>query len=190
MIKALATVGLLVGSLFMAAQTGNTNHTTYQRGDIDVTRYLITAPPTSTTTPPVATTTTVVAITAQAVIDTPTGKRCGKDINIKLKEYGLPINPFSYIAYRESRCNPNAINAKWNAKGEMVYALNKNKSWDSGLLQINSIHIKAVRQLCGKEALLNHLEGLRNIDCNLLIAQQLYNNGKGIGHWRATSRLP
>jgi hypothetical protein len=44
------------------------------------------------------------------------------------KKYGLPWKVFSYVAWRESRCNPQAINN----------TLNKDGSTDSGLLQINS----------------------------------------------------
>lgn len=114
-------------------------------------------------------------------------KQCGKDINAKLAEYGLPPDVFSYIAYRESRCNPNAINATWNKAGEMTYALNRNKTFDSGLLQINSGHKELIRQVCGVKALQNNLEGLRDIDCNLAVAKKLYNKGKGLSHWRATA---
>jgi hypothetical protein len=55
------------------------------------------------------------------------------------EEYGLfPVETFSYIAWRESRCRIKAINALWDDNGNMVWALNSNKTWDSGLLQINS----------------------------------------------------
>jgi hypothetical protein len=143
--------------------------------DLDVAKYLITAPPTTTTT-----TTTV------ALAPVTNGKRCNKATVNKLAEYGLPAEPFAYIAYRESRCNPLAINARWNKQGEMTYALNKNGTWDSGLLQINSGHKERVRRVCGKEALANNLAGLLDIDCNLKVAAELYDNGKGLSHWAAT----
>lgn len=140
--------------------------------DIDVAQYVITAPPTTTTTVPIGL--------------TPNGRRCNQATVMKLAEYGLPAVPFASIAYRESRCNPLAINARWNKQGEMTYSLNKNGTWDSGLLQINSGHKERVRRVCGKQALNNNLAGLLDIDCNLKVAAELYDNGKGLGHWRAT----
>ena len=145
--------------------------------ELDVARYVITAPPTTTTT----TTTTTVALAPVT-----NGKRCNKATVKKLAEYGLPAVPFAYIAWRESRCNPLAINARWNKQGEMTYALNKNGTWDSGLLQINSGHKERVRRVCGRKALANNLAGLLDIDCNLAVAKELYNNGKGLSHWAAT----
>ena len=145
--------------------------------ELDVAMYVITAPPTTTTT----TTTTTVALAPVT-----NGKRCNKATVKKLAEYGLPAVPFAYIAWRESRCNPLAINARWNKQGEMTYALNKNGTWDSGLLQINSGHKERVRRVCGRKALANNLAGLLDIDCNLAVAKELYDNGKGLSHWAAT----
>jgi hypothetical protein len=142
---------------------------------LDIAKYVITAPPTTSTT----TTTVVIAPTAN-------GKKCNKATVVKLAQYGLPANPFASIAYRESRCNPSAINARWDKQGNMVYSLNKNGTWDSGLLQINSGHKERVRRICGKQALDNNLSGLLDIDCNLKVAADLYDNGKGLSHWRAT----
>lgn len=53
------------------------------------------------------------------------------------KKYALPPKVFSYIAWRESRCNPGAVNAKWK-NGKLVWTLNSNGTYDSGLLQVNS----------------------------------------------------
>ena len=93
----------------------------------------------------------------------------------------LPVNVFSMIAYRESRCRINAINAKWNAAGEMTWALNKNRTYDSGLLQINSSWKTVTRQVCG-----GGLDLLLTLDCNLKVARYLLDNG-GLNHWRATA---
>lgn len=143
----------------------------------------IIVPATTTTTSSSTTTTTTTTTTLPAKS---TGvKRC-PDLEPLLAEYGLPADPFSYIAWRESRCNPGAVNAKWNEAGEMVYALNKNKTWDSGLLQVNSIHRNLVREVCGKQALRNNLAGLLDLDCQLRVAARLYDGGKGLSHWRAT----
>jgi hypothetical protein len=61
------------------------------------------------------------------------------------KKYALPHKVFSYIAWRESRCNPGAVNAKWE-NGQLVWTLNSNGSYDSGLLQINSSWFKTLRE--------------------------------------------
>ena len=86
-----------------------------------------------------------------------------------IKAAGLPVKEFSYIAWRESRCRIKAINAIWNSKGEMIYHLNKNKSYDSGLMQINSGHRELVRRVCGGD-----LKLLLTLDCNLAVAKYLY----------------
>jgi len=138
---------------------------------MDATPYIITAPPTTTTT------TTVPFVQV---------KGSCPQWEAKMAAYGLPADPFSKIAYRESRCNPAAINARWDAQGNMVWSLNKNGTYDSGLFQINSGHKERVRRVCGGKALANRLAGLRSLECNLAVAADLYDNGKGLGHWRAT----
>jgi hypothetical protein len=94
-----------------------------------------------------------------------------------IKAAGLPVKEFSYIAWRESRCRIKAINAIWNEKGEMRYHLNKNKSYDSGLLQINSGHREMVRRVCGGD-----LPLLLTLDCNLAAAKHLY-DAHGLAPW-------
>lgn len=64
------------------------------------------------------------------------------------KKYALPVKVFSYIAWRESRCNPGAVNAKWE-NGKIVWTLNSNGSYDSGLLQINSSWFRTLRENLG-----------------------------------------
>ena len=64
------------------------------------------------------------------------------------KKYALPHKVFSYIAWRESRCNPGAINAKWE-NGKIIWTLNSDGSYDSGLLQINSSWFKTLREQFG-----------------------------------------
>lgn len=96
-------------------------------------------------------------------------------------EYGLlPAEVFSYIAYRESRCRIKAINATWDEAGNMTWALNKNKSWDSGIFQINSSWRTVTRRVCGGD-----ISMLLILDCNLKVAKYLLDNG-GLNHWRAT----
>jgi hypothetical protein len=85
----------------------------------------------------------------------------------KFREYGLPVVAFSYISYRESRCNVNA----WNR------TLNRNGSQDLGLVQVNSSWKTVTKNICGTD-----IKGLFNVDCNLSVAKYLYDNG-GLGHW-------
>jgi hypothetical protein len=85
----------------------------------------------------------------------------------KFIEHSLPVELFSYIAYRESRCNSKSHNT----------TLNKDGSRDLGLLQINSSWRTVTKNICGTD-----INGLFDIDCNLSVAKYLYNNG-GAGHW-------
>jgi hypothetical protein len=103
-----------------------------------------------------------------------------------LAAYGLfPIDTWSYIAWRESRCNPDAQNAEWDANGNMTYALNKNGTYDTGLVQINSSWKTAVREICGPEALENNMQGLKDVDCNLRVARFIMENtAGGLANWR------
>ena len=96
-----------------------------------------------------------------------------------------PLDVFSYIAWRESGCNPEAQNAKWDANGNMTYALNKDGSYDTGLLQINSSWKTVTRQVCGDAAVENHMQGLKDPVCNVSVAKWIMENSKGkLGNWR------
>jgi len=66
------------------------------------------------------------------------------------KKYSLPWKVFSYIAWRESRCNPDAMNATW-ANGKITWTLNTDGSYDSGLLQINSSWFKTLKDVTGHD---------------------------------------
>ena len=85
----------------------------------------------------------------------------------KFREYGLPVIAFSYISFRESRCNPHAWNRYKNANG----------SQDLGLVQVNSSWKTVTKNICGTD-----ITGLFNVDCNLSVARYLYDNG-GLRHW-------
>lgn len=85
----------------------------------------------------------------------------------ELKNKGFPVKLFSYIMWRESRCNPKAHNT----------TLNKDGSQDLGLLQVNSTWKTVTKNICGTS-----IDGLFNPDCNLKVAKYLYDNG-GAGHW-------
>lgn len=125
---------------------------------------------TSTTTTTTTTTTTVAKVAKGAW-------RCPQYEHL-FAEYGLePVEVFSYIAYRESRCRKKAVNAKFDDAGNIVWALNKNGSYDSGLLQINSTWKTVTKQICG-----GGIELLVKLDCNLKVAKYLLDNG-GLSHW-------
>jgi hypothetical protein len=109
-------------------------------------------------------------------------KRCPQ-FNSKFKEYKLPVQVFSYIAWRESGCNPKAINAKFDANGKVTWTLNKNGSIDRGLLQINSSWQTVTKNVCGTD-----LDGLLELDCNLSVAKYIMDNSKGkLLNWKISN---
>jgi hypothetical protein len=99
----------------------------------------------------------------------------------------------SKIAYRESRCIPTAIG--WNyhpgtshrdcklSPASTYRKCKAVKSFDIGLLQVNSSWLTVTRAVCKKQDI---VKALLNARCNVKVAQYLYRNG-GLGHWRATS---
>jgi hypothetical protein len=99
--------------------------------------------------------------------------------------YGLfPVETWSYIAWRESGCRRIAQNATWDANGNMTYALNKNGTYDTGLLQINSSWRSVTAKVCGDEAVENYMQGLKTIDCNLRVARYIMDNSQGgLSNW-------
>jgi len=88
----------------------------------------------------------------------------------EIAEFGLPVQTFSYIAWRESRCN----RLSWNR------TLNKNGSQDRGILQINSTWVSVTAKECASQR--GDLSVLFNVRCNLAVARYLYRNG-GLRHW-------
>lgn len=89
----------------------------------------------------------------------------------KLKAHGLPVAKFSYIMWRESRCQEK-ITSKPNSNGTRDY----------GLLQINSSWRTVTRQVCKS----NNMKVLLTSECNLKVAKYLFDNG-GLNHWSASS---
>ena len=85
-------------------------------------------------------------------------------------EFGLPVETFSYVAWRESRCSPLSHNR----------TLNKNKTQDRGLLQINSSWVTVTAKECASQR--GDLSVLFDVRCNLAVARYLYRNG-GLRHW-------
>lgn len=109
-------------------------------------------------------------------------KRCPQ-FHAKFKEYKLPVQVFSYIAWRESGCNPKAINARFDANGKVIWTLNKNGSIDRGLLQINSAWQTVTKNVCGTD-----LNGLLDLDCNLSVAKYIMDNSKGkLNNWNISN---
>jgi hypothetical protein len=99
------------------------------------------------------------------------------------KKYALPPKVFSYIAWRESRCNPGAVNAIWE-NGQIVWTLNKNGSYDSGLLQINSSWFKTLREQFGYNP-----EDLMNPAVNALFASWILHFSSGrLSNWNIKAR--
>ena len=119
---------------------------------------------TTTTMPPV-----LVADKPRRQIPSDPEKRCPMWED-KFKQFGLPAEIFSYIAWRESRCNPKAHNT----------TLNRDGSQDLGLVQINSTWRTVTANACGTEH--GNMKVLFKVDCNLRVARYLYENG-GLGHW-------
>ena len=95
-------------------------------------------------------------------------------------QHGLePVEVFSYIAYRESRCNPAAVNARFDKQGNITWTLNKNGSIDRGLIQINSCWKTVTKSVCG-----TGLEGLFDVHCNLKVAKYIMENSAGgLSNW-------
>jgi hypothetical protein len=99
------------------------------------------------------------------------------------KSYQLPSKLFSYIAWRESRCQPKAVG--WNYHAGMNHLSCKEvtpschavKSYDSGLLQINSSWRTLTSQIC--DAPLGDLTVLKQPECNVRVAFYLYANTTG-----------
>jgi hypothetical protein len=100
----------------------------------------------------------------------------------EFRKHGLePVDVFSYIAYRESRCNPGAVNAKWK-DGKIIWTLNKNGTYDSGLLQINSSWSSVVANTCQAER--GDLKVLFNVNCNLKVAKFIMDESTGkLANW-------
>lgn len=129
-------------------------------------------------------------VSAQSV----SAKSCPKYEKL-LKKYGLPVKEFSYIMWRESRCEPKAIG--WNYKrgkshrncklapAETYRKCSAVSSYDSGLLQINSTWKAVTAESCGLPYG-QLIKALTDPECNLKVASYLYDNG-GYEHWKATS---
>lgn len=132
--------------------------------------------------------TLIVATPTQAATD----KRCAKYENL-LRKAKLPVKTFSYVMWRESRCQPRAIG--WNYKSGKSHRDCKLqpanryrkckavRSYDSGLLQINSSWVSVTAAVCKSKW--GDMSVLLEPKCNIAVARYLYDNG-GMGHWRGS----
>ena len=116
-----------------------------------------------------------------------------KQYHALMRKHGLPVKVFAPIMYRESRCEPRAIG--WNyhrgkthrdcrlSPARTYRKCKAVKSFDSGLLQINSTWRTVTKETCNSTDVFVLLQP----NCNLAVAARLYANGKGLSNWRATS---
>jgi hypothetical protein len=112
-----------------------------------------------------------------------------------LRKHNLPVKVFAPIMARESACEPKAVG--WNYhKGKShrdcklsharTYRNCKAvKSYDVGLLQINSTHKTLTARICNYEY--GKMLILQKPHCNLKVAAYLYHKGGGVSNWRATA---
>ncbi len=139
---------------------------------------------------------TVVAMVASVVraADIPSDpvKRCPEFEHV-FEAYGLPVETFSYVAWRESRCTVDIVgyNVVRGMSADSCTAKKPRQrrecaafwSYDIGLLQINSTWKSVTKRFCpphpGK---MFDMLVLRDLHCNMRVARYLYQNG-GLGHW-------
>lgn len=107
------------------------------------------------------------------------GKRC-KRWEPLIRKHGLPVKPFSYLAWREARCRPDAVNARWDKHGRIVWTLNRNGTFDSGLWQVNSSWVTVTADVCGGKW--GDLKVLLDPTCNVKVAAYLFREG-GFRPW-------
>ena len=132
-------------------------------------------------------------VSSQSVSSTEV-KRCPQWED-ELKAHGLvPVKHFSYLMWRESRCQKKVIG--WNyhkgmshkncrtAPAEIYKKCPAVKSYDSGLLQINSSWRTVTAQVCGSKP--GNMKVLLKHECNLKVAKFLLDNG-GLVHWSGSS---
>lgn len=108
-----------------------------------------------------------------------------------LREYKLPVELYSYLIWRESRCQTMAIGwnyksnkGPWNCKAAPTHIYRKCKavdSYDSGLLQINSSWTTLVADIC--KGRWGDMKVLLKPRCNVKVASVLYDEAKGLSNW-------
>ncbi|NCA23075.1 MAG: hypothetical protein EBS91_00295 [Betaproteobacteria bacterium] len=134
----------------------------------------------ATTAPPVVATAATTAVTERSPAEVERSRRC-PEFEALFEAYGLePIGTFSFIAWRETRCDPTKVNAEFGPDGKPTKTLNRDGSYDVGLLQINSTWKTVTHEVCGTPW--GQMFALVDLDCNLKVARYLLDNG-GLGHW-------
>jgi hypothetical protein len=112
-----------------------------------------------------------------------------------MRQHGLPVKQFAPIMWRESRCIPQAVN--WNMKAGKTHAdctdngsFHKRRqcqhvrSWDMGLLQINSATWDDLTvQQCGATV---KSRTLLTPSCNVKVAGVIYRH-YGMTPWKGNS---
>lgn len=128
--------------------------------------------------------------------ETPNPKSCPK-YEALLRKHGLPVKEFTYLMWRESRCQPQAIG--WNykpGKGPQDCVLSPAatyrhckavSSYDIGLLQNNSGWRTVTARICNRPYR-QLIKSLTDPSCNLKVAKYLYDNG-GLAHWKGSSGI-
>ena len=186
-IRKVSILVMLVTSVIYSASDKGTETTT-ETTTKSTSSLVVKAPPTSA---PVATTTTTTTTTTtsapkpsgngeyitvewkgdHAKIPSDKTKRCPQ-YEYAFAQYGLPVEIFSYISWRESRCSPTAQNLTKNSNG----------SSDHGLVQINSTWKTVTSEECGSKR--GDLTVLLNVDCNLKVAKRLLETSANpLGNW-------
>ena len=128
--------------------------------------------------------------------ETPNAHSCPK-YEALLQKHGLPVKEFSYLMWRESRCQTKAIG--WNykpGKGPQDCVLSPAptyrhckavSSYDIGLLQNNSGWRTVTARICNRPYR-QLIKSLTDPSCNLKVAKYLYDHG-GLAHWKGTSGI-
>jgi hypothetical protein len=110
-----------------------------------------------------------------------------------MRKAGLPIRFFAPVMWRESLCQEKAVG--WNYKqgkshkncklspARTYRRCSAVRSYDLGLLQVNSTWKSLTKRVCKSSDVLILLKP----ECNLKVAAVLWDNGDGSSHWRATS---
>jgi hypothetical protein len=123
----------------------------------------------------------------------PASKYPCEQYHAHLRRHGLPVKVFAPIMWRESRCIPAAVG--WNYKAgkshhnckltpaNVYRKCSAIRSYDVGLLQINSSWRSLTKSVCKSSDMLI----LQKPKCNLAVAKILYRDGEGISNWKATS---
>lgn len=107
------------------------------------------------------------------------GHRCRRYERL-FRAYGLPVIPFTYIAWRESRCNPLATNGRFDKHDRLIWTKNPNGTYDSGLVQVNSGWKSLTVKVCRAPEWDRHL--LFDPRCNVAVARELFLEG-GLAPW-------